>query len=148
MNAKIFSEETYNVSLMQSFHSIVIYIPVDIGDKLNNLMKTLWQFKNEMKLCFFSEIASFLLTPSYSLNNRIMPSEGGVEKRYRTDFKWYFWIGVNYCLLFLVFIRCPLIWAVRLIRRWIHSWHGGSLIFESLSSCRESWWVWVRRIPM
>ena len=87
MNAKIFSEETYNVSLMQSFHSIVIYIPVDIGDKLNNLMKTLWQFKNEMKLCFFSEIASFLLTPSYSLNNRLMPSEGGVEKRYRTDFK-------------------------------------------------------------
>lgn len=86
MNAKIFSEETYNVSLMQSFHSIVIYIPVDIGVKLNNLMKTLWQFKNEMKLCFFSEIASFLLTPSYSLNNRIMPSEGGVEKRYRTDF--------------------------------------------------------------
>lgn len=43
-------------------------------------MKTLWQFKNEMKLCFFSEIASFLLTPSYILNNRIMPPEGGVEK--------------------------------------------------------------------
>lgn len=77
MNAKIFSEETYNVSLMQSFHSIVIYIPVDIGVKLNNLMKTLWQFKNEMKLCFFSEIASFLLTPSYSLNNRIMPLRVG-----------------------------------------------------------------------
>ena len=43
-------------------------------------MKTLWQFKNEMKLCFFSEIASFLLTPSYILTKRIMPPEGGVEK--------------------------------------------------------------------
>lgn len=80
MNVKIFSEETHNVSLIQSFHNVVIYIPVDIGDKLNNLMKTLWQFKNEMKLSFFSEIASFLLTPSYILNNRIMPPEGGVEK--------------------------------------------------------------------
>ena len=31
-------------------------------------------------LCFFSEIASFLFTPSYILNNRIMPPEGGVGK--------------------------------------------------------------------
>ena len=30
-----------------------------------------------MTLCFFSEIASFLFTPSYILNNRIMPPEGG-----------------------------------------------------------------------
>ena len=41
MNVKIFSDETCNVSLMQSFHSVVIYIPVDIGDKLNNFMKML-----------------------------------------------------------------------------------------------------------
>ena len=32
MNVKIFSQETYNVSLIQSFCNVVIYIPVDIGD--------------------------------------------------------------------------------------------------------------------
>lgn len=40
-------------------------------------MKALWYFKNEVRLCFFREIASFLPIPSYILNNRIIPLGGG-----------------------------------------------------------------------
>lgn len=75
------------MSLIQSFHNVVIYIPVDIGNELNDLMKALWYFKNEVRLCFFREIASFLPIPSYILNNRIIPLGGGVGRRYKINFK-------------------------------------------------------------
>ena len=75
------------MSLIQSFHNVVIYIPVDIGDELNNLMKALWYFQNEVRLCSFGEIAPFLSIPSYILNNRIIPLGGGVGRRYKVNFK-------------------------------------------------------------